>query len=52
MSSRDDIFGNIRRSLGVKGSETIRQQIVTDRLERSPKGVIPKRGQVSGEERI
>jgi L-lactate dehydrogenase complex protein LldG len=52
MSARDDIFANIRRSLGVKGSETIRQQIVADRLERAPKGVIPKRGQVSGDERI
>ena len=28
MSARDDIFGNIRRSLGVKGSEKIRQPIV------------------------
>jgi L-lactate dehydrogenase complex protein LldG len=52
MSARDDIFANIRRSLGVKGSETIRKQVVQDRLERAPKGVIPKRGQVSGEERI
>lgn len=52
MSARDDIFGNIRRSLGVKGGETIRRQIVQDRLERAPKGIIPKRGQVSGEERI
>ena len=52
MSARDDILGNIRRSLGVKGGETIRRQIVQDRLERAPKGVIPKRGQVSGDERI
>ncbi|MGO4387373.1 lactate utilization protein C [Microvirga sp. 2YAF29] len=52
MSARDDIIGNIRRSLGVKGGETIRSQIVQDRLERAPKGVIPKRGQVSGDERI
>lgn len=52
MSARDEIFGNIRRSLGVKGGETIRRQIVQDRLERAPKGIIPKRGQVSGEERI
>lgn len=52
MSARDDIFANIRRSLGVKGGETIRRQFVQDRLERAPKGVIPKRGQVSGEERI
>ncbi|WP_457091210.1 LutC/YkgG family protein [Microvirga sp. P5_D2] len=52
MSARDDIFANIRRSLGVKGQETIRRQIVQDRLERAPKGVIPKRGQVQGDERI
>jgi L-lactate dehydrogenase complex protein LldG len=52
MSARDEIFSNIRRSLGVKGSDTIRQQIVTDRLERAPRGVIPARGQVSGEERL
>jgi L-lactate dehydrogenase complex protein LldG len=52
MSARDDIFANIRRSLGVKGKETIRSQIVQDRLERTPKGVIPKRGQVQGDERI
>ncbi|WP_445501416.1 LutC/YkgG family protein [Microvirga sp. G4-2] len=51
-SARDDIFTNIRRSLGVKGNETIRRQIVQDRLERAPRGVIPERGQVSGEERI
>ena len=52
MSARDEIFANIRRSLGVNGGETIRQQMVADRLERAPKGVIPERGQVSGEERI
>jgi L-lactate dehydrogenase complex protein LldG len=52
MSARDDILGNIRRSLGVTGKETIRRQMVADRLERSPKGLIPARGQVTGEERI
>jgi len=52
MSARDDIFAGIRRSLGVKGNETIRRQIVQDRLERSPRGVVPARGQVPGEERI
>jgi len=52
MSARDEIFAGIRRSLGVNGSETIRRQIVQDRLERAPKGVIPARGQVSGDERI
>jgi L-lactate dehydrogenase complex protein LldG len=52
MSARDDIYANIRRSLGVRGDETIRRQIVVDRLERAPKGLIPARGQVSGDERI
>jgi L-lactate dehydrogenase complex protein LldG len=52
MSARDEIFSNIRRSLGIKGSETIRQQMVAERLERAPRGVVPARGQVSGEERI
>lgn len=52
MSARDDVFANIRRSLGVKGSETIRRQMVAERLERAPKGVVPVRGQVAGEDRI
>jgi len=52
MSARDDIFAGIRRSLGVKGDETIRRQIVQDRLERAPRGVVPARGQVSGDERV
>jgi L-lactate dehydrogenase complex protein LldG len=45
MSARDEVFSNIRRSLGVKGSDTIR-------LERAPRGVMPARGQVSGDERL
>jgi L-lactate dehydrogenase complex protein LldG len=52
MSARDDVFANIRRSLGVKGSETIRRQMLAERLERAPKGVVPARGQVAGEDRI
>ncbi|MGO4704815.1 lactate utilization protein C [Microvirga sp. 2MCAF38] len=52
MSARDDILANIRRSLGVTGRETIRTQIVEERIERAPKGLIPARGQVSGEERL
>jgi L-lactate dehydrogenase complex protein LldG len=51
-SARDDIFANIRRSLGVTGKEATRRQIVVERLERAPKGTIPARGQVSGKERI
>jgi L-lactate dehydrogenase complex protein LldG len=52
MSARDEMFANIRRSLGVKGSEATRRQIVADRLERAPKGVVPARGQLDGEARI
>jgi L-lactate dehydrogenase complex protein LldG len=52
MSARDEILRNIRRSLGVGGTETIRRQIVTERIERAPRGVVPARGQVSGAERL
>lgn len=51
-SSRDAIFANIRRALGVKGSDRIRQQVVADRLERAPKGVIPARAQLQEAERV
>lgn len=49
--ARADIFANIRRSLGVSGQEAPRRTAVQERLERAPKGLIPKRGQVSGPER-
>ena len=49
MSAREDVFRNIRRSLGVTGAETIRRQIVSERIERAPRGVVPARGQVSGD---
>ena len=52
MSARSEVFANIRRSLGVTGQEATRRGIVHDRLERSPKGILPARGQVSGEERL
>jgi L-lactate dehydrogenase complex protein LldG len=52
MSARDAIFGKIRRSLGVAGGEAGRRVIVIARLEGTPQGVIPKRGQLPREERI
>jgi L-lactate dehydrogenase complex protein LldG len=52
MSARDAIFGKIRRSLGVTGEETRRNATVDDRLARTPKGVIPARGQIGPEERV
>jgi len=44
--SRSTIFSSIRRSLGVKGDERMRTQIVEDRLDRAPKGIIPTRAQL------
>lgn len=52
MTARDDIFSNIRRSLGVTGAEAPRRATVEQRLERAPKGLIPQRGQVQGDARI
>lgn len=52
MSARDTILGKIRRSLGVSGDELRRNATVDDRLTRTPKGVIPARGQLPQEERI
>lgn len=49
---RDDIYANIRRSLGVTGEERTRTQIVDERLARAPAGVVPARGQVSGQARL
>ena len=48
-TARTDIFSSIHRSLAVKGDERTRLRIVAERLDRAPKGVIPARGQVSGE---
>lgn len=43
--ARDEIFANIRRSLGVTGREAPRLTVVDERLDRAPKGLIPARGQ-------
>ncbi len=52
MSARDDIFSNIRRSLGVNGKETPRRAAVTQRLADTPRGPIPARGQGSPAARL
>ncbi|SDR52154.1 L-lactate dehydrogenase complex protein LldG [Rhizobiales bacterium GAS191] len=49
-SARDDILATMRRSLGVSGTEAPRRAAVEDRLARAPKGVIPKRAEVTGAE--
>ena len=51
-SARDDVFANIRRSLGVNGREAPRLASVTERLRSAPVGVVPVRGQVPLSERI
>jgi L-lactate dehydrogenase complex protein LldG len=49
VTARDDIFSNIRRSLGVRGTEAPRKAIVEERLRSTPAGIIPKRGQLDGD---
>ena len=51
-SARDDVFANIRRSLGVTGREAPRQSVVNDRLRNAPAGIVPARGQGSPQERL
>ncbi len=49
--ARAEIFGSIRRALGVTGHEAPRKQSVDDRLEHAPKGIVPARGQGDATER-
>ena len=51
-SARDDILGNIRRSLGVTGQEAARREAVTERIGRAPKGVIPSRAKLPAAEQV
>jgi L-lactate dehydrogenase complex protein LldG len=45
MNSREAVFANIRRSLGVTGAEAPRRFEVERRLAEAPPGIVPKRGQ-------
>jgi L-lactate dehydrogenase complex protein LldG len=51
-SARDEMLANIRRSLGVTGSEAPRASAVTERLRSRPLGIVPARGQLEPAERI
>jgi L-lactate dehydrogenase complex protein LldG len=51
-SPRDSVMASIRRSLGVNGEEAPRRKVVADRLAGHPKGLVPQRGQVDGQERL
>ena len=52
MSAREDILATIRHSLGVNGTEPTRTDVVQQRLMRSPRGIIPKRGDLPPDERM
>ena len=52
MSSRDTVFANIRRSLGVRGDEAPRLFETKARLAEAPAGIVPKRGQGDGAARF
>ncbi len=52
MNSREAIFANIRRSLGVTGDEAPRLFEVRSRLSQTPSGVVPRRGQGDIDARI
>lgn len=48
MSAREEIFGSVRRSLGVNGQEQPRREAVSERLAKAPRGIVPERGKLSG----
>jgi L-lactate dehydrogenase complex protein LldG len=52
MSARGDILANIRRSLGLRGTEMTRRTNVESRLQQRPLGVIPARGKLDRAARI
>jgi L-lactate dehydrogenase complex protein LldG len=51
-SAREDILANIRRSLGMTGSEAPRRANVATRLQNAPAGLIPARGQLAPKARV
>lgn len=50
--SRDAILSKIRRSLGAASGDVERRATVSDRLTRSPRGLIPARGQLPPAEQV
>ncbi len=52
MSAREAILGKIRTQIGGNGSDTARRAKVANRLAGTPKGIIPKRGQLPHFERV
>ncbi|MEP0323886.1 LutC/YkgG family protein [Bauldia litoralis] len=52
MSDRETILGKIRRSLAVDTNDVGRRAIVIARLEGTPRGIVPKRGQLPADQRV
>lgn len=51
-SARDQILGNIRRSLGTSDHDQVRQQVVDARVAAAQPGIEPARGTGTAEQRI
>lgn len=51
-SARDAILSRIRHANGARPRDEARQAIVDERLSQAPRGVIPARGQLTGEGRV
>lgn len=52
MSTREAILGKLRAAASVSTDDAARREAVEKRLAKTPRGLIPARGQVEGEERI
>ncbi|MFC5584365.1 lactate utilization protein C [Nitratireductor kimnyeongensis] len=52
MSGREAILGKLRAAASVSTDDAARREAVGMRLAKAPRGLIPARGQVDGEERI
>lgn len=52
MSGRDAIFAKLRKSLDVGDNDAERRETIRQRLDTTPQGLIPKRGQLPDAERV
>lgn len=52
MSAREAILGKVRNALAANGTASERLQVVKERLETAPKGIIPARGKLKPAKRI
>lgn len=52
MSGREAILGKVRNALAANGATSDRQQVIKERLETAPKGIVPARGKLKPAQRI